>query len=57
MLHYNVQHATYNMTFPRRFAGLAGLELRRHRRVFATTGSDDWGGGTHVFTFSKPEGA
>ncbi len=47
-------------TFPRRFAGLAalaGLELRRHRRVFATTGSDDWGGGTHVFTFSKPEGA
>ncbi len=35
-------------------AALAGLELRRHRRVFATVGSDAWGGGTHVLTFTKP---
>jgi hypothetical protein len=44
-------------TFARRFAGLAalaGLELVRHRRVFATVGQDDWGGGTHVFAFRKP---
>ncbi|AYH43909.1 methyltransferase domain-containing protein [Azoarcus sp. DN11] len=44
-------------TFPRRFADLArlaGFELLRHRRVFATTGADEWGGGTHVFTFRKP---
>ncbi|WP_337878101.1 helix-turn-helix domain-containing protein [Caldimonas sp.] len=47
-------------TFARRFAGLAalaGLELVRHRRVFATVGQDDWGGGTHVFTFRKPQTA
>lgn len=47
-------------TFARRFAGLAalaGLELVRHRRVFATDGHDEWGGGTHVFTFTQPGGA
>jgi len=51
---YEVEQKTY----PRRFAGLAalaGLEMQRHRRVFATVGGDDWGGGTHVFTFAKPD--
>ncbi len=50
---YEVERKTY----ARRFADLArmaGLELLRHRRVFATTGADDWGGGTHVLTFRKP---
>lgn len=44
-------------TFPRRFvefARFAGLELMRHRRVFATTGSHEDDGGTHVFCFCKP---
>lgn len=44
-------------TSPRRFlefARFAGLELLHHRHVFATTATDEWGGGTHVFTFRKP---
>lgn len=51
---YEVERKTY----PKRFlelATLAGFELIKHRRVFATTGSSDWDGGTHVFTFKKPE--
>lgn len=50
---YEIERKTY----PRRFADLArlaGFELLRHRRVFATTGADEWGGGTHVFAFRKP---
>lgn len=50
---YEVERKTY----PRRFADLArlsGFELQRHRRIFGTTGTDEWGGGTHVFTFRKP---
>lgn len=50
---YEVERKTY----ARRFADLAcmaGFELLRHRRVFATTGADEWGGGTHVLTFRKP---
>lgn len=52
---YEVERKTH----ARRVVGLAtlaGLELRRHRRVFATVGSDEWGGGTHVLTFTKPRG-
>lgn len=50
---YEVERKTY----ARRFADLArmaGFELLRHRRVFATTGTDEWSGGTHVLTFRKP---
>lgn len=50
---YEVERKTH----ARRFAALAsatGLELVRHRRVFATTDLDDWSGGTHVFLFRKP---
>lgn len=45
-------------TYPGRFKELgrmAGFELKRHRRIFATEGSDSDSGGTHVFTFAKPE--
>lgn len=52
---YEVERKTH----PRRFADLAflaGFELLSHRRVFATAGADEWGGGTHVFTFRKPSG-
>lgn len=44
-------------THPKRFlelACLAGFELLRHRRVFATAGHDDWDGGTHVFALRRP---
>lgn len=44
-------------THARRFVDMArsaGLNLLRHRRLYATTGSDEWSGGTHLFTFSKP---
>lgn len=44
-------------TFARRFVELgrlAGLELLRHRRVFATVRADHWGGGTHVLAFRRP---
>lgn len=50
---YEVERKTH----PRRFvelAALAGLELVRKRRIFATSGSDEWGGGTYVFTLRKP---
>ncbi|MBS3950304.1 MAG: hypothetical protein KGZ53_06550, partial [Peptococcaceae bacterium] len=43
-------------TYARRFlemARLNGFELLQHRRVFATSGADDWQGGTHVFAFRK----
>ncbi|GAA5172733.1 MULTISPECIES: helix-turn-helix domain-containing protein [Halomonadaceae] len=53
---YEVERKTYT----RRFLELArfnGFELLHHRRVFATTGTDDWQGGTHVFTFRRHGGA
>ncbi len=43
-------------TFPERFTSLArvaGLTLRAHQRVYATTGDTPAGGGTHVFAFEK----
>lgn len=52
---YEVEQKSY----PQRFvelAAFAGLTLLNHRRVFATTGADAWGGGTHVFTFRKSGG-
>jgi len=50
---YEVERKTY----PGRFlelTNLAGFQLLRHRRIFATTGSNDLDGGTHVFTLQKP---
>ncbi len=50
-------HEARRQTYARRFAelaGMAGFELLRHRRVFATADADEWSGGTHVFTFRKP---
>ena len=50
---YEVERKTH----PKRFLGLAyqaGFELLRHRRVFATTGCDEWDGGTHVFALRAP---
>ncbi|MFM0068708.1 helix-turn-helix domain-containing protein [Paraburkholderia aspalathi] len=46
-------------TWPQRFVELArfaGLEQVRHRRVFATIGTDESGAGTHVFSFRKRHG-
>ncbi|MDD3760658.1 MAG: helix-turn-helix domain-containing protein [Acidithiobacillus sp.] len=31
----------------------SGFDLLRHRQVYASTGVDEWDGGTHVFTFQK----
>lgn len=53
---YEVERKTY----PRRFLSLAqaaGFQLSNHRRIFGTTGSDDFDGGTHVFTFTKRGGS
>jgi transcriptional regulator with XRE-family HTH domain/SAM-dependent methyltransferase len=50
---YEVERKTHARRFVD-LAALAGLVLRRQRRVYATVGSDDWGGGTHVLTFTKP---
>jgi transcriptional regulator with XRE-family HTH domain/SAM-dependent methyltransferase len=50
---YEVERKTYARRFTD-LAYMAGFELLRHRRVFATTGADKWGGGTHVLTFRKP---
>ncbi len=50
---YEVEQKTY----PKRFLELAyltGFQKLRHRRIFATIGSDPLDGGTHVFTFMKP---
>ncbi|WP_414041777.1 helix-turn-helix domain-containing protein [Acidithiobacillus sp. M4-SHS-6] len=49
---YEIEHKTY----PKRLAALAygaGFELLSHRRVFASSGTDEWDGGTHVFAFRK----
>lgn len=51
---YEIERKTY----PKRLTSLAygaGFELLNHRRIFATTGIDDWDGGTHVFAFRKRE--
>ncbi len=43
-------------THAKRLLSLAngsGFNLLRHRRVYASTGDDEWDGGTHVFTFQK----
>ena len=45
-------------TFPKKLVSLAcgaGFELLNHRRIFATSGIDEWDGGTHVFAFRKRE--
>lgn len=49
---YEIERKTYS----KRLVSLAwgaGFELLNHRRVFATTGTDEWDGGTHVFAFRK----
>ncbi len=51
---YEVERKTYSRRF-NELAHLAGLNLLRHRRVFSTSGSDEFDSGTHVFTFSKPK--
>lgn len=51
---YEVECKTYPGRF-KELARLAGFDLKRHRRIFATEGSDSNSGGTHVFTFAKPE--
>ncbi|MBE7564120.1 MULTISPECIES: helix-turn-helix domain-containing protein [Acidithiobacillus] len=51
---YEIERKTY----PKKLVSLAygaGFELLNHRRIFATTGIDEWEGGTHVFTFRKRE--
>ncbi len=51
---YEIERKTY----PKKLVSLAygaGFELLNHRRIFATTGIDEWDGGTHVFTFRKRE--
>ncbi|MFA6183050.1 MAG: helix-turn-helix domain-containing protein [Acidithiobacillus sp.] len=43
-------------TYPERLVELAngsGFEMLRHRRVYATAGTGEWAGGTHVFAFKK----
>ena len=50
---YEIERKTY----PRRFLELtkmAGFRMLNHRRIFATTGSGDLDGGTHVFALQKP---
>ncbi|BBI52252.1 hypothetical protein HORIV_46730 [Vreelandella olivaria] len=49
---YEVERKTYARRFLE-MARLNGFELLQHRRVFATSGTDDWQGGTHVFAFRK----
>lgn len=49
---YEVERKTYARRFLE-MARLNGFELLQHRRVFATSGADDWQGGTHVFAFRK----
>jgi transcriptional regulator with XRE-family HTH domain/SAM-dependent methyltransferase len=49
---YEIERKTY----PRRLVAMAqaaGFELVSHRRVYATSGPDEWDGGTHVFAFRK----
>jgi len=49
---YEIERKTY----PKRLVSLAhgaGFELLSHRRVYATSGPDEWDGGTHVFAFRK----
>jgi len=49
---YEIERKTY----PKRLVAMAqaaGFELVTHRRVFATSGADEWDGGTHVFAFRK----
>ncbi len=51
---YEIERKTY----PKKLVSLAygaGFELLNHRRIFATTGIDEWDGGTHVCTFRKRE--
>ena len=51
---YEVERKTYPQHLLH-LAQLAGLQLLRHRRIFATTGHDEYAGGTHVFSFRKPK--
>ncbi|MFN7198010.1 MAG: class I SAM-dependent methyltransferase [Hylemonella sp.] len=53
---YEVERRTHPAHFLA-LARMAGFTLLRHRRLFATTGHDDMGGGTHLFTFAKPKDA
>ena len=50
---YEVEQKSHAQRFVE-MAAFAGFEMLNHRRVFATTGSNEWDGGTHVFTFRKP---
>lgn len=50
---YEVERKTHARRF-KELACLAGFEVFRHRRVFATVGGGDWDGGTHVFALRKP---
>ncbi|WP_179105651.1 helix-turn-helix domain-containing protein [Vreelandella utahensis] len=51
---YEVERKTYTRRFLE-MARMNGFQLLEHRRVFATSGTDDWQGGTHVITLRKPE--
>ncbi|XOZ32770.1 helix-turn-helix domain-containing protein [Halomonadaceae bacterium KBTZ08] len=37
-------------------ARMSGFRVVAHKRVFATSGLDEWQGGSHVVTLQKPEG-
>ena len=51
---YEVERKTYIRRFLE-MARMNGFQLLEHRRVFATSGTDDWQGGTHMITLIKPE--
>lgn len=50
---YEVERKTHVKRFLE-IASACGFELLRHRRVFATEGVDDCGGGTHVIALRRP---
>lgn len=51
---YEVERKTHVRRFLE-MAAASGFELLRHRRVFATHGVDECGGGTHVVALRRPE--
>ena len=52
---YEVERKTYTRRFIE-MARMNGFQCLEHRRVFATSGTDDREGGTHVITLRKPGG-
>lgn len=51
---YEVERKTHVRRFLE-VAAASGFELLRHRRVFATHGAEECGGGTHVVALRRPE--